>query len=210
MANDDRERWNRRYREEPRLAALSPSPLLVAHAELLPAAGRALDLACGSGRNALFLASRGLATTGIDIAGEGLALARRAAAGRGLSLELVEADLDPGGGSWLLGRARWDLIVCNHYLERALFPAIEAALRPGGTLFFETFVRDQLAFPEAHPRREEFLLAPNELLRAFPTLRVVHYEESTRRLPAGERAVLATLFAREPSGDLTRPATDPH
>jgi SAM-dependent methyltransferase len=195
--SEDRVRWDRRFREEPRLARLAPTPILVAHADLLPARGRALDIACGAGRNALFLASRRFDTTGVDISSAGLALARATAAERGLSVELVEADLASPG--FTLEPASWDVITVVHYLERRLFPTIESALRPGGILFFETFTRDQLVFPEAHPRREEFLLERNELVRAFPRLQVIHYEEKLWRLAGGERAVVATLFARAPA-----------
>jgi SAM-dependent methyltransferase len=194
MSVEDRTRWDCRYREEPHLGALAPAPLLVAHADLLPERGRALDLACGAGRNAMFLAARGLETTGIDVSPAGLSLAKKAAEQRGLSVELEEADLDAHDFS--LEPASWDAIVVVHYLNRSLFSHLEEALRAGGVLFYETFTRDQLAFPEAHPRREEFLLAPNELLHAFPRLHVLHYEEKTWRLAGGERATMATLFAR--------------
>jgi SAM-dependent methyltransferase len=194
-ATDDRMRWDKRYAASPSLAALSPAPLLLAHERLLPRAGRALDVACGAGRHALFLAARGLRTLGVDVSPEGLRLARNAALARRLSLDLVAADLS----AWTPPAATFDVVTCIHYLERSIFPAIAAALRPGGVLVFETFTRDQLAFPEAHPRREEFLLAPNELLRAFPSLHVLHFEEGVRILEDGSRAVLATLFAERRS-----------
>lgn len=190
--SDDRARWDARYHGEPQLGALEPAAFLAAHASLLPIAGRALDVACGAGRNALFLAERGLDVLGVDVSPVGLALAQRAAAARGLSLELVAADLR----AFALPRAAFSVVTCIHYLERSIFAALEAAIAPGGVLVFETFTRDQLAFPEAHPRRAEFLLAPQELLRAFPSLEVVRYAEGEHRLADGRRATLAQLIAR--------------
>ncbi|MBI3726505.1 class I SAM-dependent methyltransferase, partial [bacterium] len=158
--------------------------------------GRVLDVACGAGRNALFLASLGLEVTGVDVSEQGLLLAKKAAEARGLSLTLVTADLDafPIEGEW-------DAIVCFHFLDRKLYPRLPLALRHGGLLAVETFTREQLAFPESHPRREEFLLGPNELLETFRGLHVLSYEEGMLRQGDGSRAVLATLFAeRRPVG----------
>jgi tellurite methyltransferase len=197
--SEDRVRWDARYHNEPQLASLEPAAFLSSHAGLLPR-GRALDVACGAGRNVLFLAELGLAVTGVDVSPVGLELARRAARARGLDATLVEADLtrDP------LPAGPYDVVLCNHYLERSLFGALEAAVAPGGVLVYETFTRDQLAFPEAHPRREEFLLVPQELLRAFPALEVEVYREGVHRLADGRRATLAQLIARRraprPSG----------
>jgi SAM-dependent methyltransferase len=193
--DDDRKRWDRRYHEEPRLASLEPAAFLVAHARELPPRGRALDVACGAGRNAIFLAERGLETVGMDVSPVGLELARGAAARRGVALELVAADL--ASPERELPRNAFDVVACIHYLERSIFTALEDALRPGGLLVFETFTRDQLAFPEAHPRREEFLLAPNELLHAFPRLHVVLYSEGAGCLADGHRTVTSRLLARK-------------
>jgi len=189
--SDARARWDSRYHQEPALATLEPSPFLVAEASLLPDRGRALDVACGAGRNALFLAERGLRVVGVDISPVGLALARRAALARGLPVALAALDLERAR----LPEASFDAITCIHYLERSLFGELERALRPRGVLVYETFTRDQLAFPEAHPRRPEFLLAPQELLRAFPRLEVLRYAEREERACDGRRSVLAQLVA---------------
>ncbi len=187
--SEDRARWDARYAAERQ--ALGPSPFLVAMADFLPPRGRALDVATGSGREAIFLAARGLSVVGIDVSPVGLGLARRRAEERALHLDLIAADLL----RFPLPRAAFDVVTCFHYLERSLFPALEASLRPGGVLVFETFTTDQLAFPEAHPRREAFLLRPNELLRAFPGLHVQHYEEKVRFHADGSRSVTAGLVA---------------
>jgi SAM-dependent methyltransferase len=187
------ERWDAKWRAAgDRAARAGPSEALTALDSLLPRSGRALDVACGAGRNALHLAARGLAVTGVDVSPEGLAIARREAERRALVLDLVEADLR----TWRPPAASFDLVVVIDFLDRALFLALEAALRPGGLLVYETATRAQLAFPEAHPRRPEFLLEDNELLRAFPRLTVLRYDEGPRALADGSRAVRARLLAR--------------
>jgi SAM-dependent methyltransferase len=165
----------------------------VDHATLLPRTGRALDVACGAGRHTIFLAEQGLEVVGVDISSVGLEIARSNAHARGLGsrVQLYELDLTRD-----LPDGVFDVVVCLHYLERTIFDGLAKRLKPGGLLLFETFTRDQLAFPEAHPRRDAFLLAPNELLHAFPSLCVVEYSEKEERLSDGRRAVLARLVAR--------------
>ncbi len=146
MASEDRERWNQRWRgrEHP---TDEPSPWLVAIAPLLPSRGRALDVAGGAGRHAVWLARRGLDVTLVDVSDEALALAGGAAAAAGVRLELVRGDLDVDPGA--LPPGPWDLIVCFHYLDRPLLPRLAAALAPGGTLVFCQPTRKNL---ERHPR----------------------------------------------------------
>src|ERR1700675_1816130 len=110
---DDRKRWEDRY------AATSPgsegpSDFLVAHAALLH--GRALDVAAGAGRNALFLVRRGLQVDALDIALAGLQVAQRAARAEGLDCRAVQADLE----SFPLPRARYDAAINIRYLQRSL------------------------------------------------------------------------------------------
>jgi SAM-dependent methyltransferase len=89
--------------------------------------------------------------------------------------------------------APWDTIVVCRYLHRPLFPWLERALAPGGTLVYETFRRGQEL--RGRPRNERFLLAPGELARAFPSLRVELHEESDRPRP-GRRPARAPTGSR--------------
>jgi tellurite methyltransferase len=148
-----------------------PSALLIDHLPWLPT-GKALDLATGYGRNALYLASKGYAVEGFDLSEEAVAFCRREAARRGLPLEAQRVDLE----RHLLKNETYDLITCFYYLDRALFPQIKGALKRGGMAVYETFLIDQ---HERHgkPRRKEFCLARNELLSAFADLRLRLYEE---------------------------------
>ena len=145
---------------------LAPSAWLQRHARLLRPGGSVLDVACGSGRHALWLAAQGFAVTGVD---------RDAAALQGLRghIDAIEADLE--GAPWPLPGRRFDGIVVTNYLWRALWPALRGALAPGGVLIYETFGDGQQLIGK--PSRPEFLLRPGELLRACEGLYVVAFED---------------------------------
>jgi tellurite methyltransferase len=150
----------------------------------------ALDLACGAGRDAVFLAQRGFAVEGWDHAPEALERAHELARRYGITLRTELRDLEQPA---LPPPARhFDLIVCFRFLHRPLFPWMESALAPGGWLVYETFRVGQERFGK--PIRAHFLLARDELARAFPTLETVHYEE--REPETGP--VTARLLARKP------------
>jgi len=179
----DQPDWEARYRQPGSWAGDEPVPLLREHLAELPR-GAALDLAAGEGRNAVFLARNGFTVTAIEKSPAGIAKARVRAEKEGVEIEIIEADLE----SYSLPRAQFDVVLCFFYLQRSLFPQMEAALRPGGALVMETYTVEQLQFARG-PRRREFLLEPNELYEAFRHLRIAHYREGVR----DERAVASLL-----------------
>jgi rhodanese-related sulfurtransferase len=150
----------------------------------------ALDLACGAGRDAVFLAQHGFEVEAWDHAPEALERTRDLARRHGVSLRTEVRDLERPD---LPPPARpFDLIVCFRFLHRPLFPWMERALAPGGWLVYETYRTGQERF--GRPIRAHFLLARDELARAFPTLETVRYEE---RDPEGG-PITARLLARRP------------
>ena len=130
-----------------------PSDWVVRWTPLLPPAAQVLDVACGHGRHARWLAGAGHHVTAIDR--DPALLAPLA----GLADTLV-ADLE--ADPWPLPGRRFDAVVVTHYLWRALFPALKAAVAPGGLLIYETFAQAHAAL--GRPRRPEFLLRPGELI----------------------------------------------
>jgi SAM-dependent methyltransferase len=150
-----------------------PTRWLVDHASLLPSTGDALDLASGNGRNALWLASRGLKTVAIDRNAVALAELQTRAAERGLQIRAEVMDLEVVGAT--LPAAAFDLIVAVHYLHRPLFPALKAALRPNGILVYETFARAQAL--RGKPTNPAFLLEPGELRALVAPLQILDERE---------------------------------
>ena len=148
--------------------------------------GGALDLACGAGRNAVYLAMQGLRVTGIDRLAEALENAQDLARRSGVRIATRQADLE-APGAWTIEPA--DVVIVVRYLERSRFADIEAAVRPDGWLVYETFTRAQAAL--GHPRNPRFMLDARELAGAFPHLETVEYAEG-----CFDGAHLARLIAR--------------
>ncbi len=190
-----RERWNRRYAERGvRAFAEAPAQWLVENRSALSSTRgrRALDIACGDGRNAGYLATLGFGVDAVDISDVAIAALRAAATDRRLPVTPYRLDLerDPLPGS------RYDVIVQCNYLQRSLFVPLTRTLAPGGVLMVETFTRtdiEQLG-NRFDPR---FLLESEELLTSFPGLDVVRYEERVAERSGRPRAI-ASLVARRP------------
>ena len=192
---EDAERfWDERYRTEEAVPERGPAPFLVEHRDLLPRRrrGRALDVAMGTGRNALYLASLGYEVTGIDVSGVAVERCRSEAARRAVHVDAVQADLE----AYELPPAAYDIVIDFYYLQRELTPALAAALRPGGVLVFESFTTEQRRFGWG-PQQDEFLLRPGELRSLFPALEVLAYREGVVESDRGKKAV-AGLVARKP------------
>ena len=164
----------------------APSPFLVENAALL-APGPVLDVAMGAGRNALYLASLGFPVTGVDNDDAALGAARELARAHGLEIAIRNGDLE---GGCVLPLEAYQTVICFNYLHRPLFPALRAALRPGGVIVYETYTVDQSQF--GPPHRPEHLLRHNELLEVFRDYRCLRYHEGiddNRKATAGIVAV---------------------
>lgn len=159
--------WDARYQG----ATAIPQPALVLHQwpHLLPDGGTALDLACGLGGNALWLAERGFRVSAWDLSPTAIARLREAARLRGLDLDARVRDLISRPPS----PESFDLILVAHFLDRNLAPSIAAALRPGGLLFYQTFSRESRG--SRGPTNPAYRLARNELITLFPDLTIRAY-----------------------------------
>ena len=165
----------------------APSPWIVRFTPLVPAGGAVLDLACGRGRHLRWFAGRGHPVVGVDRDPEALAGLQ----GVG---EVLQADLE--NGPWPLAGRQFAAVVVTNYLWRPLFPRILETVAPGGVLLHETFALGNETVGK--PSRPDFLLAPGELLRAYPGLRVVAYQDGF--LSAPERFVQRLAAVREQPG----------
>jgi SAM-dependent methyltransferase len=172
VSTADRDRWDARYAAGDAGEPVPPAAL-VGREHLLPATGRALDVACGRGTVAVWLAGRGLAVDAVDVSPVGLAAGRARPGGD--AVRWIEADLDDG----LPVTGPYDVVVGQRFRAPALYGAMVDVLAPGGLL-----VVTVLAGGDG-----PFRAAPGELLAAFGHLAVVHQEEA-----GGE----AHLVARRP------------
>ena len=196
--------WDAKHRLAAEAPPSEPASIVRELLPLLPT-GEALDIACGTGRHALFLTARGQHVTAVDfssVALDTLELRARSthtpvrrsrvvqAPGRHLrgGLDLIQANLEE---MQQLPERRFDLIICIQYLQRSLFPQMVRALRPDGVLLMETFTHAQLEF-SGGPRNPAYLLETGELREAFPSLCVLFYRE----LRAGQG--IASLVAKKP------------
>lgn len=191
MANSDRTRWDRRYREGSKTDPAPPA-WLEAVSEEVPRTGRALDVASGAGRYALWLAARGLDVVAVDVSPVGLDLLAERATERGLRVETVIADLTRER----LPEGPFDVVCCSHYLQRELFAEMRRLLAPGGVLICQ-LLREANPEQDRHPSAR-YLTGRNELLALAPTegRELVYYREG--RLDGRSRA---RLVARYDGGD---------
>lgn len=172
---------------EPEENRLQPSEFLMEIIDLLPR-GRALDIAMGSGRNAIYLAKMGFSVEGVDISPEAIEEALACARNQGVSIKARVADLETMPH---FEEGAYDLVICFNYLQRSLMPHIKGWLKSGGMLVYETFIVDQAQF--GRPRNPAHLLRHNELLRVFRDFRVLRYREG---IFEGKKAI-ASLLAQK-------------
>lgn len=197
MSAADQTRWNERYaagayadRSHPSAALARWLPRLS-----LPPRPRALDLACGAGRNACYLASQGHDVLAVDGSEVAIERVRTAAAARNLAVQARVEDLEEG----LSDRSQtFALIVLVRYVNPVLLAQLPALLAPGGYLFAEQHLRvpGNARTPLAGPGRAAFRVAPGSLAQSVPQLACLSLEEGYFGDPDGRRVGLARLLAR--------------
>ena len=170
VSETERQEWDRRYTVGEYRPRTWASPFLEQWMDHFPR-GRALDLACGAGRNALRLAEAGHQVDAVDISRAAITMARTEAEHRGLEVAWQVADLDDAP----LPADTYDAITVIRYVNRNLWPRLITALAQNGWLLIEHHL--QTTADVDGPRSHDFRLEPQELLEAFRTLRIVSYEE---------------------------------
>jgi tellurite methyltransferase len=168
---------------------LEPAQFLVENIELLPK-GRALDVAMGGGRNAIYLARMGFEVEGVDLSAEAVRSALESARRVGVTIRAQIADLE---GDYCIKEDAYDVIVCFNYLQRSLIPQIKDGLRKGGMVVYETFIIDQAQFGK--PRNPDYLLKYNELLDMFRDFRCLRYREGVMPGPKAIASIVAQRVA---------------
>jgi tellurite methyltransferase len=187
----DRKRWDEKFRAKGFALGKEANPFLKGHIRLL-SRGKALDIATGEGRNAIFLAQHGFDVDAVDISKIGLNKARKLSKEAGVKIHPVLADLD----NYPIEKERYDLIVNFYFLKRRLIPRIKRGLKRGGKVIFETYILEQRALRTEGPRHSRYFLKPNELLRLFRGFRILRYREGIFR-EGGRRKAVASLIAEK-------------
>jgi SAM-dependent methyltransferase len=195
-----REDWDKRYSEPNLLWSATPNRFLVEEARNL-APGSALDLACGEGRNALWLVELGWSAVGVDFSSVAIKKARKRAAAAGLEVDFVCADLleyEPG-------RAAYDLVLL-FYLQlpaserRIVLPRAADAVAPYGTFLLVGHDLSNLADGVGGPSDPSVLYTPDEIVAELPGLIVERAERVERDVPDADRAAIDVLVrARRPA-----------
>ena len=162
---EDKARWNEKYVSCP--MPNGTSDILKENISLANK-GKALDIACGMGRNTHFMADNGFDVDAVDISDFALSKVRTAE-----NIHKIETDLD----SYELKENRYDLILKTNYLDRRLFPMVIKALKKDGIFIYETFVKTPTGEGYHNPTNPDFHLDRDELPTAFSELEIISYEE---------------------------------
>lgn len=203
MSQADREKWNQRYRDGAYAESEHPAAFLVEHvpeilAQQLNAKTsdeplRALDVACGAGRNAFYLAGLGYQVEAIDVSVEALSRARATCSDHHASIRWIEHDLDDGLPADL---PLADLMVISRYLNLDLVKAVLRQLKPGGCLLCEVHLATEQMV--AGPSGSAFRAAPGALRNAAAGLEIISYWEGVMRDPDQAVVAVARLVGRMP------------
>lgn len=154
--------------------------------------GKALDLAAGEGRNAIFLAQHGFDVDAVDISEIGLRKAQKLAKEMGVKIHTLLADLD----TYQIRKQQYDLITNFYFLNRNLVPKIKRGLKKGGMVIFETYLLEHRKLRTGGPKDPRYFLRPNELLQLFKEFRILFYREGIFK-EGGKRKAIASLIAQK-------------
>lgn len=197
------EMWDARYGEPGFAFGTEPNDFLVSVAGEMPAGGRVLCLAEGEGRNAVFLAGRGFAVTGVDASSVGLEKAQKLAAERGIEIATVVADLE----SFDIGRENWDAVVsifCHlpPALRADVYGRVVAGLRPGGVFVLEAYTPAQVGRGTGGPSDPQLMPTADALRRDLPGLEFRILQEVEREVHEGRLhdglSSVVQVFAAKP------------
>ncbi|NWG01731.1 MAG: methyltransferase domain-containing protein [Syntrophaceae bacterium] len=187
----DQERWNKRFGRREFAFGKKPNPFLKKHIHLLPR-GKALDMATGEGRNAVFLAQNGFEVDAVDISEKGLKKAKKLAREQGVKINTYPVDLD----RYRIEKDRYHLIANFYFLKRRLIPRMKKGLKKGGRVVFETYILEHRTLGTSGPKHAKYFLRSNELLHLFRDFRILFYREGIFRI-GGKRKAIASLIAEK-------------
>lgn len=195
--------WDERFRTGEYPSNPAPSPVLREYVDET-AEGRALDVACGTGRNTVFLAEQGYEVDALDQSVEGLQITRENAKERGVDdrIDLIEAD----AREFEYPKDTYDVVTISFFRTLDRLNDIKAALKADGLLFYQHHLRSDPP-AEVGPSTDRYRFRSNELLHACLDLTVLYYEESSERRDGELAATVATVARNSHGGAQSYPET---
>jgi SAM-dependent methyltransferase len=187
----DQKRWDKRFRGKEFAFGKEANPFLRRHIRLLPK-GKALDIAAGEGRNAVFLAQHGFDVDAVDISEMGLRKTQKLSKKMGIKIHTILVDLN----TYQIGKNQYDLIANFYFLNRRLIPGIKKGLKKGGRVIFETYLLEQRTLGTGGPKNPRYFLKLNELLKFFKGFRILLYREGIYK-EGRKRKAIASLIAEK-------------
>lgn len=173
MNSDSKTAWDAKYNRPTFIFGKRPADFLAENYHFLPFEGTVLDMGMGEGRNAVFLAQKGFKVTGVDISSVAVKKANMLAKEYGVKIKGVVASLK----DYKIPPGSFDAIICFYYVDHSLLEKIKSWLRPGGVLIYEAYTLRQQKLPSHIHDPVDNFLKEQELLKMFPGMRVLKYEE---------------------------------
>ena len=189
MSAEDRNKWNQRYAEDSHRKT-NPVTLLSDWLPKIPV-GKALDVACGAGRNTIYLAEAGFHVDAIDISAEGLLQTTEKVTEKGLVVTCIEHDFDEPYAF----ATQYNLVLVLWYVNLELIEQLCDCLAPGGFLICEEHLRSEQEV--IGPGNPDFRVAPGALREAVSSLDLLLYEESVQAIPEGGQLASARVVAQK-------------
>ena len=182
MSQQDKQKWNKKYQNNP--IPDRPIALITDHAHLATK-GKALDIACGMGRHSRYLASLGFSVDALDVSSVAVEHLQNIP-----NINAKEVDFD----TYILKKEAYELIICTYFLKRKLFPQIIEALKIGGVFIYETFIYHP--DNKQAPSNRSFLLEAGELEASFSNdLELIFMREYWDETMKGNKIMKASLVA---------------
>lgn len=186
-SQDAKTQWDEKYSRPTFIFGKSPAQFLAENYHFIPYEGNVLDMGMGEGRNAVFLAQKGYKVTGVDISSVAVRKAAVLAQEFGVKIKGVVASMTDYKPS-----APFDAIVCFYYVDRSLVEKIKSWLKPGGILIYEAYTTREKAKRGKRDANDDEYLKEQELLKLFPAMRVLKYEE-----PLHEKEFRSSIILRK-------------
>lgn len=187
-SQDSKTQWDEKYARPAFIFGKSPVQFLAENYQYIPYEGTVLDMGMGEGRNAVFLAQKGYKVTGVDISSVAVKKAYLLAQEFGVKIKGVVASLE----DYKIAPNSFDAIICFYYVDRNLVDKMKAWLKPGGILIYEAYTTREKVKRKRDAMDDNEYLKEQELLKLFPGMRVLKYEE-----PLHEKEFRSSIILRK-------------